>query len=365
MDGIGGFAEAGIRSMTAFYKIRIDTATDFCKPCEMADEIIEQAQAASEKSPTATEQTVTPPAAVDANATLTTLAPDKGLDGMDATAYAELLRELETAPAPEAQAPAPAAEVPAEQPTTEEEGETPEEVLPERIRTNQFDAREQMTLKIHRDMKRAGTPISLAEAESRVNALYGDPATKTEEATPVNPTPEPSEIRDQIADLKAQKKAAAKDVDLEKVLEIDEQIEGLRDQLTASEQATAARQTETTSKFDAKKAELRAMFPDFNDANSALSKKWAELHDEYAAHPIMNDPVEAAEFLAFKASKALNIPIVQPAKAAPSIPADPRRVPIQPASGALRTSTPQIGKTESAIAALNTVEDYEQFVRSN
>ena len=348
--------------MTAFYKIRIDTATDFCKPCEMADEIIEQAQAASETSPMAAEQAAMP-AAADATATLTTLAPDKGLDGMDATAYAELLRELETAPEPEAQAPAPAEEVPAQQPTTEKE--TPEEILPERIRTSQFDDREKMVLKIHRDMKKANTPITLAEAESRVNALYGEPATKTEEATPVNPTPEPSEIRDQIADLKAQKKAAAKDVDLEKVLEIDEQIEGLRDQLTASEQATAARQAETTSKFDQKKTELRAMFPDFNDANSPLSKKWAELHDEYAGHPIMNDPVEAAEFLAYKASAALKIPIVQNAKAAPSIPTDPRRVPVQPASGAARSSTPTTGKTEAAIASLNTVEDYEQFVRSN
>jgi hypothetical protein len=321
------------------YKIRIDTANDFCKPCAMADEIQEQAQAASEQSPTATEQTVTPPAAVDANATLTTLAPDKELDGMDATAYAELLRDLATTPAPEAEAPAPVEAVPAEQPTTEEEGKAhkePEapEILPERIRTSQFSEREKMVLKVHRDMREAGTPISLAEAESRVNALYGgEPAAKGEEAAPADPTPEPSDIAAQIADLKAAKKAAARDVDLEKVLEIDEQIEGLREQLTAAERAAAARQAETTSKFDQKKAELRAMFPDFNDANSALSQKWAELHDEYATHPIMNDPVEAAEFLAYKAASALKVPIVQNAKAAPSIPADPRRVPVQPASG--------------------------------
>lgn len=332
----------------------------------MADENTEQAQAASEISPTATEQAVAqPPAAVDANATLTNLAPDKGLDGMDATAYAELLRDLETAPDPEAQAPAPAEDVPAEQPTTEEE-ETAEEpdVLPERIRTNQFDDREKLALKIHRDMKKAGTPISFAEAEKRVNALYGgEPAAETEEAAPVNPTPEPSDIEAQIADLKAAKKEAARDVDLEKVLEIDEQIDGLRAQLETSRQAAATRQAETVSKFDQKKVELRAMFPDFNDANSALSRKWAELHDEYASHPIMNDPVEAAEFLAFKAASALKVPIVQNAKAAPSIPADPRRVPVQPASGALRSSTPQTGKTEAAIASLKTVEDYEQFVR--
>lgn len=335
----------------------------------MADEIQEQAQAASEQSPTAAEQTVTPPAAADANATLTTLAPDKELDGMDATAYAELLRNLATTPEPEAKAPATVEEVPAEQPTTEEVKEPEDteepEVLPERIRTNQFDEREKLALKIHRDMKKAGTPISFAEAEKRVNALYGGeaPATKTEEAAPENPTPEPSDIEAQIADLKAAKKVAARDVDLEKVLEIDEQIEGLRNQLESARQAAAARQAETVSKFDQKKAELRATFPDFNDAHSALSKKWVELHDEYANHPIMNDPVEAAEFLAYKAANALNIPIVKNAKAAPSIPTEPRRVPVQPASGASRSSTPTTGKTEAAIAALKSVEDYEQFVR--
>lgn len=346
----------------------------------MADQIIEQAQAAfSESSPTATEQAVTPPAAVDATSTLTNLAPDKALDGMDETAYAELLRNLASTPEPEAKAPDSVEGVSTEQPTTEEpttkgqenESEEPEapeeaEVLPKRIRTNDFDEREKLAIKIHRDMKKAGTPITLAEAEKRVNDLYGGkPAEETDEPAPENTTPEPSDIEAQIADLKAEKKVAARDVDLEKVLEIDEQIEGLRRELEASRQAAAARQAETVSKFDQKKAELRARFPDFNDANSALSKKWVELSDEFANHAIMNDPVEAAEFLAYKAASALNIPIVENAKATPSIPTEPRRVPVQPASGAARSSTPQTGRTEAAIAELKTVEDYEQFVRGN
>lgn len=353
----------------------------------MADQIDSQAQAADVTSPnTAVEnQTASTPVSTatesDVNTQPNPTAPaELDVEGMDAAAYAKAAEDFRNGKIPaEAQAPTePAEEATPEPSPTEEKPKVDEKPTDDddgpgskRIRLTDLDDRQIQAVKLVRDLKKNGQTITLAEAEKRVNALYGDEGTPTQETADAGPSA-PADIETRITELRAEYKKAAADVDTMKMAEIQEQIETARDQLaTAKDVARTTQETERAA-LETVKTELRTKYPDFAKKDSALSLKWAEIHARLSDenHPILDRSAEATRYITFLAAEELGIAPVgksapAPAKASPSIP--PTTVqkvpPVQPGSGALRTTAPADanGQIEKRIASVTTLEEYEKL----
>lgn len=326
----------------------------------MADEIPPQAQAATEPSPTAGEQPVAPATEQTAPETNANLNPDPAaqavpVEEMDAKAYAELERELIEHGLPEEQSPEPAAPATPEPVKTEkvEQPKIPNEddeetgTAPKRIRLTDLADAERETVALVRDMKKAGTPISFTEAEKRVHAKYGI-TDKQPETAQSAATETPETLQAKLDQLLKDEEQAANDVDSVRQLKVGREIreteKALERARTEQERATQAAATA----LNERRAQMRELFPDFKDKNSALSKEWAAEHDRLQAinHPFLADPAEAVEFITLKVAKKLGIspvsPVKTPAKAPASISPTVTKPmpPVRPASGSQRTQTP-------------------------
>ncbi len=338
----------------------------------MADEINPQAQAATEQSPTAAENTaLSAVTAVDSQTNLNPVdevQPD--VEGLDAATYKELAEQFRDGRQPAAKAQEqPAAEEIQQPVQTDEAPKKPEDDndLPDRIRLTQFSDVEKLALKLVRDSKDTDKPVSLAEAEQRAKAFYGIEAAKPAEQPPADTTPTTAEgLEAHIISLKERIKAAAKDVDTEAMFALQEEVDAAKDRLTKAREKAAEEGQQISSALQEVRAELRKEYPAFSDPKSPLSTKWAEISAQLEArnHPILSDPVEATRYITFLAAKAVGANSVQSA-VAPSKPSAPAKLtpPIQPASGALRTVAPasQTGQIESQIDSVNTLADYERL----
>ncbi len=344
----------------------------------MADQTQPPAQAADEQPPVApaTEQApvlTDEQAAAESNANLNP-EPEANsqptVEGMDAKTYAQMAKELREGGLPAEESPEPVAPVQAQEPVKPAEDDE-EGKGPKRIRLSSLDDMQAEAVILTRDMKNAGTPISLSEAETRVNAKYGIVPSKPADApTDSALPPKAVEIQAKIAALQADEEAAANDVDTVKVLKIGREIRALEKQHDAAlAEEQAAEQTEAQS-VTARANEMRELFPDFKDRNSKLSVEWERVHAEMQAanHPILANRADATEFITLKAAKNLGIAATKAkpasAKVIPSIsPAVTRKAPpVQPASGASRTVTPaqSTGNLEGLIDGAKNLNEYQK-----
>ena len=342
----------------------------------MADEINPEAQAPETTTPTAT-QAETPSVETSTNHQPEPAAgAEVDFEGMDAKTYSEfkdkvLSGEIKEAKAPDSAAAQPAAHTPTEEETrkAEEEAFDAEEAKKSRrFRTSDFEAQDLAAINLVRDMKAKGTPITLAEATTRVAAAYA-----TEEApdqTQEQAGPKTSaELTAHIDQLKADLITASKQVDTEGMVTIQAQLDDAREALRAAKDTEATSEAQAIAALNEKKADLRKSFPDFKDANSPLSQAWMKTYREMeaAGDPLLSDPVELTEFITLKVAKSLGInPVVegsQPAKVTASVPTKPAKQtpPVQPASGSFRTMTPAntTGQLDQRIDSVSNIEDYE------
>ena len=256
------------------------------------------------------------------------------------------------APAPEPEAPAeptaePAAETPespepaAEQPEPEEtpEGESPSEVSPTRAaKVRMKFAKEDEVGRLAATFKARNQDWTLKQALEAAEKQLGVKTPATPEAAPESKLPKTIDAVNQaVADLVAKKREAAKELRVEDMIELDEQISELREHKFTLREQQQTRQVEATRTYQADfaKSESRALelydFPAKPDSPAAV--RMAEIDDAMEANgdPTFHDPnkpliiaqMVAAEMKIAPKSKKV---APAPAKAAPAAPAPKKQV---------------------------------------
>ena len=314
-------------------------------------------------------------------------------DQVDGNAYEDLLNQLpametpaQAEPVAEPTAPETTPEVveaaPTEEPTTQPEpSETDaEEPL---IKGKDFRPRlgklpeitKEAIALVKQQLEEQGTHLSLAEAESRVNAKYGiTPETQAAAAKAEAPTVTPDAIQGEIDALKAELKSAAQTADTMRMAEIQLELEDKRDSLFAAKEkaAESARtvQQSRMSALDQSKVQAQTFYPAVKDPVSALSKAWNEVHAELQqlSDPLLQTP-EAPFRITQMAAARLGIPPVNPAatpKASPPTPSitQQHKRPVQPAPGSARSAVPsdQTGQLQAKINGAKSMNDYERLL---
>lgn len=283
---------------------------------------------------------------------------------LDERAYHELVQGLkesaEPAPTPEAlkeeptaeQAPA-VEEAPAE-PKAEDETPEAEAELPERVRIGSWSENERKALKI-----RARNPdLTLEQAMAMVKG-EAEPAKAQEEQFVA-----PADIENKIEEVAQAKAAAFKNLEFDKVAELEVEMLKLNRELRKSEKMAVERenvqQTQRAKGIEEAKARAVEFYPDAGKADSALVKKMNEIFDTMVdtGNPLVKDPSMPFK-LTQMAANELGIAPRNPSAKAPS-PSVARKAPsIQPASGNART-TPTAPLNAKALAdKLDDLEAYQ------
>jgi len=288
---------------------------------------------------------------------------------LDERAYHELVQGLKesaepTAPVEATKEEAKSEEAPAEEiaPTEETEAKGEEVAkesdddaeLPERVRIGSWSETERKALKI-----RARNPdLSLEQAIAMVKGK-DEPAKAQEEQFVA-----PADIETKIEEVAQAKAAAFKNLEFDKVAELEVEMLKLNKELRRSEKIAAERenvqQTERSKSIESAKARAVEFYPDAAKADSALVKKMNEIFDTLVdtGNPLVKDPLMPFK-LTQMAANELGIAPRNPSAKAPS-PSVARKAPsIQPASGNART-TPQAPLNAKALAdKLDDLETYQ------
>lgn len=197
-------------------------------------------------------------------------------------------------PAAEPEEPSATDEPPAEpapgeetQPPTETDPPTePEAAEPEppaeppkkdfRPRLNNLPEVEQEAIALRKQLKEQGQDVSLKECLSRVEAKYQTPAAADE--------PQMRTIEQVEADItakKAEKREAAKNLDTDKMLDIDDEIDALRKEVTQIERHQASQAEVQQNAFErevaASRAQVTELYPIANQAGHAIHAKAEEI----------------------------------------------------------------------------------------
>jgi hypothetical protein len=270
---------------------------------------------------------------------------ETGVATLDERAYHELVQGLkETAePAPTPEAPkeeptaeqAPAVEEVATETKADDETQESEAELPERVRIGSWSETERKALKI-----RARNPdLTLEQAMAMVKG-EAEPAKAQEEQFVA-----PADIETKIDEVAQAKAAAFKNLEFDKVAELEVEMLKLNKELRKSERMATEResvqQTQRAKGIEEAKARAVEFYPDAGKADSALVKKMNEIFDTMVdtGNPLVKDPSMPFK-LTQMAANELGIAPRNPSAKAPS-PSVARKAPsIQPASGNART-TPQ------------------------
>ena len=324
------------------------------------------------------------------------------IETLDAKGYEEVvknlgtilpaLKEIEGQQPPEQ----PAGETPVEQPPAGEQppvGEqppagTPPAVeddplpaageLPNRVRVGTWTEQERKVIAL-----RARNPdMTLEDAMARV---------KAESAPDLNappPLPTEDEVNAEIAALKEQRKLAYANVELDKLGELDDQLDAARDKLTTvretNRQLQEQARVQTQQTIAAARAKAFATYPDAANPESPLVKRMIEIDTlmQEQGNPLYQDPNKVFK-LAQMAGNELGIVPLDPSKktSAPRVtapPAAPAR-PVVPASGvrpqpqviapgSARTAIPsqasQKQNAEDKIDSIQTPEEYDAMLVS-
>lgn len=288
---------------------------------------------------------------------------------LDERAYHELVQGLketaEPTPAP-AETPKEEANTPEESPAVAEDAK-PEETkteevaqesdddseLPERVRIGSWSETERKALKI-----RARNPdLTLEQAIAMVKSPE-EPKAQEEQFVA------PADIESKIEEVAQAKAAAFKNLEFDKVAELEVEMLKLNKELRKSERIAAERenvqQTERSKSIENAKAKAVEFYPDAAKADSALVKKMNEIFDTLVdtGNPLVKDPLMPFK-LTQMAANELGIAPRNPNAKTPS-PSVARKAPsIQPASGNART-TPQAPLNAKALAdKLDDLETYQ------
>ena len=288
---------------------------------------------------------------------------ETGVATLDERAYHELVQGLkETAePAPTPEAPkeeptaeqAPAVEEAPDEAKAEDETQESEAELPERVRIGSWSENERKALKI-----RARNPdLTLEQAMAMVKG-EAEPAKAQEEQFVA-----PADIESKIDEVAQAKAAAFKNLEFDKVAELEVEMLKLNKELRKSEKMATERenvqQTQRTKGIEEAKARAVEFYPDAGKADSALVKKMNEIFDTMVdtGNPLVKDPSMPFK-LTQMAANELGIAPRNPSAKAPS-PSVARKAPsIQPASGNART-TPQAPLNARDLA--NKLDDLEAY----
>jgi hypothetical protein len=282
---------------------------------------------------------------------------------LDERAYHELVQGLK-----ESAEPAPTPEAPKEEPTAEQapaveeapvetkaedETQESESELPERVRIGSWSETERKALKI-----RARNPdLTLEQAMAMVKG-EAEPAKAQEEQFVA-----PADIETKIDEVAQAKAAAFKNLEFDKVAELEVEMLKLNKELRKSERMATEResvqQTQRAKGIEEAKARAVEFYPDAGKADSALVKKMNEIFDTMVdtGNPLVKDPSMPFK-LTQMAANELGIAPRNPSAKAPS-PSVARKAPsIQPASGNART-TPQAPLNARDLA--NKLDDLEAY----
>jgi hypothetical protein len=253
-----------------------------------------------------------------------------------------------------------------------------------RPRLSKLDERQKEAILLAKERAEAGEKISLAEAEKRVAAKYGDkPADDTAPPKDDEAPRTPEQIAQEIADAKEERRKAVRDIDAEGQLSAEDKIEALEAELAAARDRTAAAdqsaEEEFAAKVDAAHARAKEVYP-------VMSQEAHPIHDEAKAiwqtmldtdNPLVHDPQAPLKIYQMAANNLGIAPNSSPSATTAatngSSPKKPRPQAVQqqavvqqravsPASGGARTQT-QPGQTNADPASrIKTAADYEAFL---
>jgi hypothetical protein len=222
-----------------------------------------------------------------------------------------------------------------------------------RVRLSDLDARQQEAILLVKQKTKEGEPISLAEAEARVNAKYGVKAdSETPSGDPAPAAPTPDALKSQIDQLNADRRKAAEDMDTLKIAELSEQIEDLQLQYIDAREAAKAADLTAEQEFQKQVTESRSkrdrVYPAAADPAHAIhaeaDKIWSAMQEQQ--NPLVFDadaPFKvyqmAANNLGIAPSSTKSSPAPTPRPQAVQQSAVRRQTPQSPvASGGDRTS---------------------------
>jgi len=233
---------------------------------------------------------------------------------------------------------------------------------------------EELAFDIRKRAVKAGKPMPLKEALAQAEQILNPEKETSEEEGSANGLP--STVEDATALLKQmreeRREALSKEMDFEKVAELDDKIEDLREHIAELKVSTTSKEAEAQQarleEFESAKARTVELYPDVTQKDSPLVQK---MHEIDAALKENGDDLfyspEKPLKLAQMAARELGIAPRTAAKATkPATPAA-KRPPAKPqiASGAARTTQQQSGQLGGKrIADIKTEEDYLAVVES-
>lgn len=337
----------------------------------MSTETLQEAPAVVPSTPTSDEPTDSA-ANQPASVTVETL-DEAGYRNLTSNLDA-LLAQHEQQQEEETPEPAPIEEPVEEQ---EEDNQVPldEDRLPERLRVGNWSEEERKALLL----RQRNPDLSLAEALERVRV----PSDQGQIIQEERETPSLDSTQARIAELKELRKEAFRNVELDKIPELDDQLEEARNTIEEIKVAQARAYTEETARFhaevDQSKARAVAYYPDVTDANSPLVLKMLEIDEvlKETGNPLYHSP-NKPEKLAMMAGNEIGIPPNARKPSSPRVTQSPTRgvvtlpsssrpaTPIAPANA--RTSRPSAavinGTADDLLANLKDEDELHALVAS-
>jgi hypothetical protein len=248
----------------------------------------------------------------------------------------------------------------------EDPAEEEEPAKPGRFRIRTDDPVEAEALEMRKRHPEWSLEDCLTKAKQVLGVSTERPAAQTEQPE----SESVASINEQIKALNAEKREKFAEMEFEAGIDIDSQIEELREKREAlrinEAQQKARQEQEQISENERKiiESERRAVtyYPDTTDPNSSMVKLMTELDRrmQEIGDPLYDSP-DKPFILAKQAARELGIPMTDP-KRKPS-PGTPSVRPVQPAPGNRRTSAPApSARLDADLDKIETLEDYEALI---
>jgi hypothetical protein len=248
-------------------------------------------------------------------------------------------------------------EAPAEE-TDEESEEEEEQPKAARYRIKAKNDVERTALALHK----ANPEWTLEQSIEAAKKLHPETAHQEAESN----TESVKSIDDQIADLKARRKEAIKEFDADLQIELEEQLDDLKDkrsQLAVKEQAEAHSEEQAFySEAESYANEAVALYPDSANPNSALAKEMARIDRDLIAtdNPLIYDPKKAFRVAQMAANNLTIAPRSQPKNTV--IKKVSMRPALQPSSGTTRSTNAAAPILDALANNDMTLAQYEALV---
>jgi hypothetical protein len=250
-----------------------------------------------------------------------------------------------------------------EESTTEETEETEEEEQPKaaRYRIKAKNDVERTALALHK----ANPDWTLEQSIDAAKKLHPETATETHEEAE-SESVSLDTIDAQIAELKEKRKAAIKEFDADLQIEIEDQLDALKDQksnLALKQQERAITEEQRFyAEADHFAKEAVALYPDSANPNSALAKEMARIDADLIAtdNPLIYDPKKAFRVAQMAAN---NLAIAPRSQTKPvTVKKTSTRPAFQPSSGTTRSTTAAAPVLDALAKDDMTLSEYEALV---